>query len=77
MGICHLVETMRRGWKKGFCKGCNTQLPWGRPYCDICIRAQELGVGWNTVFDRDAGVGRIPRNLIEQYGLKRSGRAAA
>jgi hypothetical protein len=35
-----------------------------REFCNRCV-----GEAWQTVYDRDAGVGAIPENLRRNYGL--------
>ncbi len=35
-----------------------------REFCDRCV-----GAAWQTVYDRDTGIGAIPANLRLSYGL--------
>jgi hypothetical protein len=35
--------------------------------CEVCADGIALGLGWRTVFDREAGKGQIPANLAETY----------
>jgi hypothetical protein len=35
-----------------------------REFCNRCV-----GAAWQTVYDRDAGIGAIPENLRRSYGV--------
>jgi hypothetical protein len=55
------------------CLQCRTPIPMAeaaryRGMCRICVEESALA-GWRIIYDREKGVGAIPRNLRAAYDL--------
>jgi hypothetical protein len=35
--------------------------------CEVCVDGIALGLAWRVVYDREAGTGRVPQNLLQTY----------
>jgi hypothetical protein len=58
--------------RKGYhlCTLCKkAKVPISRDVCPFCAAA-DPGLKWRTIYDRDAGIGEIPRNLVANHGKK-------
>jgi hypothetical protein len=49
------------------CARCGARCAARETYCEICILAAGMGIGWTMVYDRERGTGELPANILRDY----------